>query len=143
VVWMKCWFDSDIGLMKLEWRIETKTSKKGDEYLYLVLEGIGRYPITNVGKDGDGNEMIMFPCLYLPKSMKDKWGEDAEAYRQIVERMSDYGRVEFAEDGEWDKLWGDRRLLPKSADERIDGEMAFVYNKEESKAWLARAYKND
>ena len=126
--------------MKLEWKIEKKTTKKGDEYLYLVLYGIGRYPITNVGKDENGNTMIMFPCLYLPNSMKEELGEDAEAYRQIIEKGSDYGRVEYAEEDEWNKLWGDRRLLPKSTKERIDGEMAFVYDKANSKAWLARGY---
>ena len=126
--------------MKLEWKIEKKTTKKGDEYLYLVLYGIGRYPITNIGKDENGNIMIMFPCLYLPNKRKKEWGEDAEGIRQFIEKMSDYGRVEFAEDEEWNKLWGDRRLLPKSTEERIDGEMAFVYDKANSKAWLARGY---
>lgn len=127
--------------MELEWKIEIKKDKKGEEHLYLDLIGVGKYPITDIGKDENGNAMIMFPCLYLPKSIKNECGKYSEAYRQIIEEMSDYGRVEFAEDEEWDKLCGCRRLVPGSTDERIDGEMAFVYNKEESKAWFARGYR--
>lgn len=128
-------------IMEIEFQIEKKTSKNGNYSYYLILYGIGKYPITGIDTDEKGRVMIKFPCLYIPSKFKKGLGKNAEGYRQMVEHGSDYGRVEFADEEEWDKLWGNRRLLPKSVEERIDGEMAFVWDKEHSSAWLSRCHR--
>ena len=124
----------------LDWR----TSKKGDRYYYITIEGYPRYPISYVDKDEEGNTLIFFPCLYIMKDeFESIFGEkDAEGFRQLIECGADYGRVELVEDKEvWNKLCGSRRLLNDTAYERIDGEMVLIWNKEKSEAHLSYCLK--
>ena len=127
--------------MELQFSIEKKESQKGNSVHYLHLHGIGKYPINSIDVDEKGMIMIKFPCLYIPNEMKKNLGSLAEGYRATVEHMADYGRVEFAEEGEWGKLFGSRRLLPTNrVEERIDGEMAFVWDREKGTAYMAKGY---
>lgn len=124
--------------------ISWKTTKKGDRYYYLEIDGFPKYPISRFDEREDGTALIFFPCLYILKedivkmlegtAMKD----DIEGMRAFIERGADYGRVELVEKKEdWDRLLGNRRFLPDSSDERIDGEMVLILDKEKNEAHLA------
>ena len=119
--------------------IDWKTSKKGDKYYYLTIEGYHRYPITDVDVEKDGSFLIFFPCLYILKAdFEEMYGKDSEGMRDIIECGADYGRVELVEDKEvWDRLYGSRRLLDKTTHERVDGEMVLKWNKYKSEACLS------
>ena len=129
--------------MAKEITIDWRTSKKGDKYFYLTIEGYNRYPISHFDVDNDGTLLIFFPCLYILKEdfangLKGTSLEnDVEGIREFIECGADYGRVELVEDKEmFGRLWGERRFFPGTTDIRIDGEMVLRLNKEKSEAHL-------
>ena len=122
--------------------IDWRTSKKGNKYFYLTIEGYHRYPISHFEIDENGTLLVFFPCLYILKDefmegISNRTDKILEEWRAFIEASADYGRVELVENKEiWSKLWGDRRFLPHSSHERIDGEMVLSLNKEKSEAHL-------
>lgn len=122
--------------------IDWRTSKKGDKYFYLTIEGYHRYPITHFDVKEDGTLLIFFPCMYILKEefvdrLGPSFADDIEGMRQFIEHGADYGRVELVEDKEmFNRLWGERRFLPNSADLRIDGEMVLAWSGDRNEAHL-------
>lgn len=123
------------------WRIETKTNKNNEESYFLSIDGIGKYPITDICKDNDGKILIKFPCTYLQNEMKEKFKDHAEGMRQVIEKLSKFGRVEYADDDEWDLLAGDRMLIDGTKYEMIVGEMAIICDMEKNISYFGRGHR--
>ena len=123
------------------WKIETKANKKNEESYFLSIEGIGKYPIIDICENNDGNIMIKFPCTYLQNEMKEKFRDNAEGMRQVIEKLSKFSRVEYADNDEWDLLAGDRQLIDNTKYEMIVGEMVIMCDMERNISYFARGHR--
>ena len=130
-------------MKEISWQIDVKPTKKGDDKYYIHIDEIGRYEIIDYDVDENGIIYFWFPCLYIPKSFIDTI-KYKDGYCDIIEKLSDFGKIEIIEDDKINKLSGNHRIFNNeinTVSERVDGVMAFAFNQNDNTCFFVYGVK--